>query len=139
MGNSKAALEFAKDHCLDVSIKTLQKWGQLGLPSCAFARGAGLQSHVGHVGSEPVPILACCNSRRCGQQTGEVEFDEDFVGQMVSNKDGNVAWLLQLEPAQSVFGKGRKTVVVAYIVVFLMYTSTRLRAWMDYTGKETKL
>ena len=46
MEHSKAALELPKDHCLDVSIKTLQKWGQLGLPSCAFARGAGLQSHV---------------------------------------------------------------------------------------------
>ena len=66
-----------------------------------------------HVGSEPFSSLACCNSRRCGQQTGEVEFEEDLVGQMVSNKDGNVAWLLQLEPAQSVFGKGGNTVVVA--------------------------
>ena len=45
MRNSKAALELPKDHCLDVSIKTLQKWGQLGLPSCAFARGAGL-NHI---------------------------------------------------------------------------------------------
>eukprot|EP00434_Breviolum_minutum_P042029 symbB.v1.2.037392.t1/scaffold5509.1/size26337/2 len=33
--------------------------------------------------------IMCICQRRCGQQTGEVEFEEDLVGQMVSNKDGN--------------------------------------------------
>lgn len=88
------------------------------------------------MGSEPFSILACCNSRRCGQQTGEVEFEEDLVGQMVSNKDGNVAWLLQLEPAQAFLEREHCS---CGIVVLLMYPSTRLRAWMAYTGKETKL
>ena len=107
MGNSKAALELPKDHCLDVSIKNGAKMGATGSAiMCICQRCRVAITCLGTLVRNPFSILACCNSRRCGQKPGEVEFEEDLVSHMVSNKDGKVAWLLQLELAQSVFGKG---------------------------------